>query len=91
MPSHPSTFWFAEARILPTVHVDDLMLSGPGNQDAFWKSLMERAKLEDPEPVFRFLGRYQDFHEVTAPAVDIREYFVPQVKVPEAEKIRVED
>ena len=65
-----------------TVYVDDLMLGGPaGEHDAFWKALMQRVKLDDPEPVSRFLGRYHDFEKVRAPDVDIRAHFEPQVKV----------
>ena len=64
-----------------TVYVDDMMLGGPASEhDEFWQALMQRVKLDDPEPVSRFLGRYHEFAEVSAPVVDIREYFVPQQK-----------
>ena len=81
MPSHPSTFWFPSTRLMLTVYVDDLMLGGPEAEHApFWEKLMKRVKLDDPEPVTRFLGRYHELTEVTAPPVDIRDYFIPTVK-----------
>ena len=82
MPSHPSTFWFPAERLMLTVYVDDLLLGGPvGAHEDFWKRLQERVSLDPPEPVSRFLGRYHDFDEVYAPALDIREYFEPQTKI----------
>ena len=42
---------------------------------------MQSVKLDPPEPVSRFLGRCHKFSEITAPPVDIRDYFVPQSKV----------
>ena len=42
-----------------SVYVDDLMLSGPeGEHDKLWQKLRSAGiKLDDPEPVDRFLGR----------------------------------
>ena len=61
VPNHPSSYWFQESRLLLTVYVDDLLLSGPaGAHDRFWKSLRSGPKpvnIEDPEPLERFLGR----------------------------------
>jgi len=58
---HPSSFWFASERLLLTVYVDDLLLSGPEeNHDAFWQRLRHGPApidIEDPEPLGRFLGR----------------------------------
>ena len=58
---HPSTFWFPDERMLLTVYVDDLLLSGPEeNHDRIWDRLRHGEKpieLEDPEPLNRFLGR----------------------------------
>ena len=52
LPSHPSAFWFASTRMLLTVYVDDLMLSGPAeHHDAFWAELMKKVQLDEPEPV----------------------------------------
>eukprot|EP00973_Karenia_brevis_P014649 1998479-Karenia_brevis.AAC.1 len=38
--NHPSSFWFAQKRILLTVYVDDLLMSGPsGCHDALWAEI----------------------------------------------------
>eukprot|EP00973_Karenia_brevis_P063101 8773110-Karenia_brevis.AAC.1 len=56
--NHPSSFWFAQQRVVLTVYVDDLLMSGPsGAHDALWASTRKHVKLEDPEPLDRFLGR----------------------------------
>ena len=59
--NHPSSFWFEDRKLLLTVYVDDLLLSGPEDQHApFWRDLREGGDsivLEDPEPLGRFLGR----------------------------------
>ena len=58
---HPSSFWFSESRLLLTVYVDDLLLSGPSSQhDNFWSRLRVSIDLEEPEPLGRFLGRQHD-------------------------------
>jgi len=61
VPGHPSTFWFPETKLLLTVYVDDLLLSGPEAAHApFWESLRTGPKavaIDDPEPLDRFLGR----------------------------------
>ena len=61
VPTHPSTFWFPDQRLLLTVYVDDLLLSGPVAQHSrFWQRLRngpKAIKLDDPEPLDRFLGR----------------------------------
>ena len=61
VPEHPSSFWFQEERLLLTVYVDDLLLSGPESaHDRFWRNLRDGTdgiKLEEPEPLGRFLGR----------------------------------
>ena len=81
VPSHPSTFWFPDDRLMLTVYVDDLLLGGPSDKhEDFWRRLQERVKLDPPEPISRFLGRYHDFGKVYAPDVAIREYFEPEVK-----------
>ena len=49
--NHPSSFYFAQSKMLLTVYVDDMMLAGPdGGHDEIWA-------LEDPESLERFLGR----------------------------------
>ena len=59
--NHPSSYWFEGSKLLLTVYVDDLLLSGPTeNHDSFWYQLRfgkRPIKLEDPEPLSRFLGR----------------------------------
>ena len=81
VPAYPSTFWFAEDRLLLTVYVDDIMLSGPAEKhEPFWERLQQQVKLDDPEPLDRFLGRHHELNSIRAPAVDIRRYFDPQPK-----------
>ena len=59
--NHPSSYWFEGAKLLLTVYVDDLLLSGPTeNHENFWYQLRYGSnpiKLEDPEKLSRFLGR----------------------------------
>ena len=57
--NHPSSFWIAPSRLLLTVYVDDLLLSGPeAAHDPFWKKLRKQCiRIEDPAPLDRFLGR----------------------------------
>ena len=56
---HPSCFWFPKERLLLSVYVDDLLLSGPENEhDGLWKRIQDAGvKIDDQEPVERFLGR----------------------------------
>ena len=56
---HPSSFWFPKERLIMSVYVDDLLLSGPEDaHDELWSRIKEAGiKLDDPEPVERFLGR----------------------------------
>ncbi len=63
VPGHPSSFWFPFPSMLPTVYVDDLLLSGPvDHHDSFWSALREvgKIRIEDPEILDRFLGRRHD-------------------------------
>ena len=59
--NHPSSFWFPVERMLLTVYVDDLLLSGPTeNHNKVWKRLRHGQTpihMEDPEPLDSFLGR----------------------------------
>ena len=60
---HPSSFYFSGTRMLLTVYVDDLLLSGPAAGHApFWAALRNigKIKIEDPEVLDRFLGRKHD-------------------------------
>ena len=58
---HPSSFWFGDLKMLLTVYVDDLLLSGPEeNHSKIWQRLQtgeNPIKLDPPEPLDRFLGR----------------------------------
>ena len=55
---HPSSFWFAQSRLLLTVYVDDLLLSGPETfHEQFWKILGAKIDIDPPAPLSRFLGR----------------------------------
>ena len=59
MKDHPSSYWFAESKLLLTVYVDDLLLSGPeANHSKFWERL-QAAKIDfgEPEELDRYLGR----------------------------------
>ena len=58
IPDHPSLFWFPTTRLLLTVYVDDLLLSGPTNaHDQFWENLKEHVNIDSVGPLDRFLGR----------------------------------
>ena len=56
---HPSSFWFENDKLLLSVYVDDLLLSGPEDaHEAFWKKLAHVGiRLDAAEPLDRFLGR----------------------------------
>ena len=55
---HPLSFWFAEQKLLLTVYVDDLLLSGPSNSnEAFWKRFGGKIDIDPPEDLTRVLGR----------------------------------
>ena len=62
---HPSSFWFSATKLLLTVYVDDLLLSGPADaHEAFWQQLRDYPiNLEPAEPLSRFLGRTHDMIE----------------------------
>ena len=61
VPNHPSTYWFEESRLMLSIYVDDLLLSGPSDAHAnFGKQLRTGSKAintEDPEPLGTFIGR----------------------------------
>ena len=61
LSGHPSSFWFQKEKLMLTVYVDDLILSGPkGTHDKVWNSLRDGPKkinLDPPEVLSRFLGR----------------------------------
>ena len=58
VPEHPSSYFFESEKLLLTVYVDDLLLSGPTqHHDKFWERLRAKVSLGQPEPLDRFLGR----------------------------------
>jgi len=64
--NHNSSFWFEESKLLLTVYVDDLLLSGPTDRhNELWDKLRFGAHpiaCDDPEPLMRFLGRnHEDY------------------------------
>ena len=53
-----STYYIKESRLLLTLYVDDILLSGPEeNHQDCWKMLQKHTEIEDPTPVDRVLGR----------------------------------
>ena len=78
--SHPSTYWFEESKLMLTIYVDDLMLSGPeGAHAPFWEELAKDVHIEEPEPLDRFLGRHHVISECEAPSENVIESFYPTV------------
>ena len=69
----PSTFWFPEWRLLLTVYVDDLLLSGPVEHHVqFWEKIQRGKipiKIDPPEVLDRFLGRRHILTPLTAKKV----------------------
>ena len=59
VPGHPSSYWWADARMLLTVYVDDLLLAGPiGGHKAIWEALRAHPiNIDPPASLSRFLGR----------------------------------
>ena len=58
IPDHPSLFWFPSTRLLLTVYVDDLLLSGPSeSHDKFWEEIKKHVDIDSVGPLDRFLGR----------------------------------
>ena len=56
--SFPSNFWFENRKLLLTLYVDDLVLSGPSSEHPkFWNEIRQFLNIEDPAPVDRVLGR----------------------------------
>ena len=58
IPEHPSCYWFKDSKLLLTVYVDDLLLSGPATaHEKFWSNLRKTINLGEHEALDRFLGR----------------------------------
>jgi hypothetical protein len=62
---HPSSYWIKGSKLLLTVYVDDLLLSGPeGAHKTFWDKLEKLVDIEEVTPLERFLGRHHEFAEI---------------------------
>ena len=82
IPTHPSAFWFEEKKLILTIYVDDLMLSGPSDAHAgFWAELEKDVIIDPPEPLERFLGRNHIFGPCVAPAQNVMESFTAPPKI----------
>ena len=61
IPNHKSSYWIEKFKLLLTVYVDDLLLSGPvGAHDEFWQLLSDGPKpidIDEPELLDKFLNR----------------------------------
>ena len=65
--AHPSSYWIPKSKLLLTVYVDDLMLSGPeGEHAGFWSELEKHVDIEDVTGLDRFLGRHHELVEVSS-------------------------
>ena len=54
----PSSFWFERDKLLLTLYVDDMMLSGPSAAHSpFWDKVKRKLNIEEPADVSRVLGR----------------------------------
>ena len=61
--THPSSYWFEKERLLLTLYVDDMVVSGPSqNHKSFWDKMRTMLNIEDPVPVSRVLGREHMIH-----------------------------
>ena len=61
VPNHKSSYWIGELKLMLTVYVDDLLLSGPvGAHAEFWQLLSKGPKpidIDEPELLDKFLNR----------------------------------
>ena len=56
--NHPSSFWFATERLLLTIYVVGLLLSGPATfHNPLWRQLSRVLSFDPPEELDVFLGR----------------------------------
>ena len=61
MDEHPSSFWFQKEKLMLSVYVDDLIISGPeAEHEKIWAKLTDpnigTIKIDEPEDLGRFLG-----------------------------------
>ena len=63
MINYPSSFWFSNLKLLLTVYVDDLLLSGVDdlllsgpteNHSVLWDQISKRIDIDLPTPLDRF-------------------------------------
>ena len=59
---HPSSFWFPNEKLMLSVYVDDLVMSGPvAEHEKVWAKLTDpnigTIKIDEPEDLDRYLGR----------------------------------
>ena len=50
---------------------------------------MKEVNIEEPEALDRFLGRYHEIDEMSAPAIDVREFFEREEKVPTVAQVQM--
>ena len=59
-----SSYWFPKEKLLMTLYVDDMLLSGPQEaHEGFWRELAKHLEFDEPTPVDRILGRTGRKHE----------------------------
>ena len=77
VPNHASCFWFKDTKLLLTIYVDDLLLSGPASEhEAFWAELSKTVSVEPAEDLDRYLGRHHKVEEVAPLPNNLLEHFV---------------
>ena len=72
-----SSYFFKDSKLLLTLYVDDIVLSGPAHaQPEFWEKLQRHLEIEEPSPVDRMLGRKHIFEhgETTTMRHDMADY-----------------
>ena len=61
---HPSLFFFPVQKLLLTVYVDDLLLSGPAeSHEEFWNEISKQVEIDEVGDLDRFLGRHHVFRK----------------------------
>lgn len=61
MTGFQSSYWFEKSKLLLTLYVDDMILSGPStSHKSFWDELQKHLEIEEPTKVERILGRKQE-------------------------------
>ena len=61
MTGFQSSYWFEKSKLLLTLYVDDMILSGPStSHKSFWDELQKHLEIEEPTKVERILGRKRE-------------------------------